>query len=178
MAQSVRSHWSRRDLETLFGLQPRAAQNLMAMLPTVAVGTSLLVEREALRSMLDRVHEAGDVTALLEDLRTNKPAAPTRRLRNLVQRDTTPVSLGALPENLQIERGRLEVRFRTLEELARAMYHVARLLEADADAFAAAYEPLPEGWEERLPDGDVRSLFAELRERESSRAGQVRDTQG
>jgi hypothetical protein len=55
VANSVRSHYDRRDLEHLFELQPRAAQKLLEMLPTVEIGTSRLVDREVLAGFLDRV---------------------------------------------------------------------------------------------------------------------------
>jgi len=47
-----------RDLQRLFELQPRAAQKFIEMLPAVTIGTSRLVEREALASFLERVQEA------------------------------------------------------------------------------------------------------------------------
>ncbi len=46
--ESARSHYDRKDIERLFELQPRAAQQLMAALPSVPVGRARLVEREAL----------------------------------------------------------------------------------------------------------------------------------
>jgi hypothetical protein len=49
---SVRSHYDRNDLERLFEVQPRSAQLLLELLPTVRLGRSLLVEREALASSL------------------------------------------------------------------------------------------------------------------------------
>ena len=136
------------------------------MLPTVTVGTSRLVERGALLSVLEEVHAAEDVTAFLEELRSRKTAGGRRKLRTLVQQDVAPVSLAALPDALRLSRGRLEVRFGTLEELARTMYYVARLLEADSDGFAAAYEPHRPSLNGNSSDADVRVLFAELREME------------
>lgn len=53
-ANSVRSHYDRRNLEQLFELQPSAAQKLLELLPVVPVGTSHLVEREVLAGFLDR----------------------------------------------------------------------------------------------------------------------------
>jgi hypothetical protein len=52
VSNSVRSHYDRHELETLFQLQPRAAQKLIEMLPSVKVGTSRLVEREVLVNFL------------------------------------------------------------------------------------------------------------------------------
>lgn len=166
MTNSVRSHYGRSDLETLFDLQPRAVQNLLAMLPTITVGTSRLIEREALLSVLEEVHHAKDVIAFLESLRTRKTTVSRRKLRTLVQRDTAPVSLDALPEGLRLQRGRLEVRFKTVEELARTMYHLARMLETDSDGFAITYEPVRPGRDGGSSDYDVQTLFTELADME------------
>jgi hypothetical protein len=64
VAQSIRSHYDRHDLEALFELQPRSAQKLLEMLPTVQVGNSHLVDREVLANFLDRVRDADDVAGL------------------------------------------------------------------------------------------------------------------
>ncbi len=69
VANSVRSHYGRHDLEALFELQPRAAQQLLGLLPTVQVGTSRLVEAEALRGFLDRIQTAPDVGQEIEAVR-------------------------------------------------------------------------------------------------------------
>jgi hypothetical protein len=60
VANSVRSHYDRRDLEALFELQPRGTQKLLEMLPTVQIGNSRLVDRKVLAGFLDRVREAED----------------------------------------------------------------------------------------------------------------------
>ena len=166
MNQSVRSHYGRRDLETLFDLQPRAVQNLLAMLPTVTVGTSRLVERDMLLSILGEIHQAEDVIGYLDALRTRKPAGIQRKLRTLVQRDSAPASLDALPEGLQLRRGQLQLQFQTIEELTRMMYHIARMLETDSDGFAAAFEPLSTPADGGTSDHDVQALFTELAELE------------
>jgi hypothetical protein len=72
----------------------------------------------------------------------------------------------SLPESIGLARGRLEVSFRSVEQLAEAMYVVARVLEAEGDAFAAAYEPETEP--KPLDSGDVRELFDELEAMEAS----------
>jgi hypothetical protein len=165
----VRSHYGRRDLEQLFELQPRAAQKLIEMLPTVRIGTSLLVEREALAGFLDRVREADDVGTLFEQVRAEKTAVSRKKVRALVPRDTEPATLTSLPESIALSRGRLEVSFATVEQLAEAMFALARVLVAEVDAFAQAYEP------ERPPElpedaGEMDALFAELEAMEKERA--------
>ncbi len=161
VANSVRSHYDRRDLEKLFELQPRAAQKLLELLPTMPVGTSHLVEREALAGFLDGVREAEDTSKFIEQVRQEKAAPSRRSLRTLVRRDTEPVSLGSLPESIGLSQGRLEVSFRTVEQLAEAMYAIARLLEDEGEAFAEAFEPEPPP---SVPeDADqVQAMFAEL----------------
>jgi hypothetical protein len=129
VANSVRSHYDRRDLEALFELQPRAAQKLLEMLPTVRVGTSHRVEREALGSFLERVQESEDTTKLFAQVRGEKAEISRRKVRSLVRRDVEPVGLTSLPDSISLSRGRLEVRFRTVEELAQAMYTLARSRE-------------------------------------------------
>lgn len=166
---SVRSHYDRRDLQRLFELQPRAAGKLLELLPTVPIGTSRLVEREALAGFLDRVQEAEDTSSLIEQVRQEKAAPYRRSLRTLVRRDAEPVSLGSLPESIGLSRGRLEVSFRTVEQLAEAMYAIARLLEDEGDAFAQAFDPqLPPPDPEDA--GDVKAMFAELEQMETEHA--------
>jgi hypothetical protein len=169
VANSVRSHYGRRDLEHLFELQPRAAQKLFEMLPTVKIGTSLLVEREALSIFLDRVREAEDVAALFDQVRAEKAGVSRRKVRALVPRDTEPATLSSLPESIALSRGRLEVSFATMEQLAEAMFALARVLETDVDAFAQAYEPEmpPAAPEDAI---EIDALFAELDALEKERA--------
>lgn len=167
MENSVRSHYGRRDLELLFELQPRAAGKLLETLPTVAVGTSRLIERETLAGFLERVQEAEDVSAVLEQVRVEKDVASRKRLRSLIQQDHEPVSPTSLPQSLTLTRGRLEVNFRSLEELAEAMYFLARAMDGDLDAFAEQYEPLPER-DEALEEDGVEGLFRELQRHEAN----------
>ena len=166
VANSVRSHYGRRDLEKLFELQPRAAQKLIEILPAVKIGTSLLVEREALGIFLDRVREAEDVAALFDHVRAEKAGASKKKVRSLVPRDTEPATLSSLPELIALSRGRLEISFSTVEELAEGMFALARLLQTDMDAFAQAFEPeMPL----EVPEDAVvlDTLFAELEEMEA-----------
>ena len=161
VANSVRSHYARQALELLFELQPRAAQKLLGMLPTVQVGTSRLVEREALHAFLDRVHQAEDTSSVIQAAREEKQEVSRRKLRSLVQYDHTPVTFASLPSNLTLERGRMEVRFQTVEELAEAMYFLARVLEGEGEEFAQEFEP--ERPERLAPDADTVWLSEQLR---------------
>jgi len=138
------------------------------MLPSVRVGTSRLIEREALVSFLDRVQDADDTPRLFEDMRAEKTAASRRKIRSLVRRDLEPVSLTSLPDSIQLSRGHLAIAFTTVEQLAENLLLVARILESEGDEFAAAYELSPEP--ERDPAAaEVKQMFTELAERDSKR---------
>ena len=132
------------------------------MLPTVAVGTSRLVEREELASFLDRVHKAENTMVFFKELRHKKAVISRRKIRTLVRGDHKPATLTSLPESIGLSRGRLEVSFRSVEQLAEAMYILACILETEGDEFARAYEPyVPEP--EPQDAEDIRTLFDELK---------------
>jgi hypothetical protein len=110
------------------------------MLPTVEIGTSRLVDRGVLGSFLDRVRDADDTGKLFEEIRAEKAAVSRRKPRSLVRRDLDPIGIGSLPDSIAISRGHLEVNFSTVEELAEAMYALARVLEAEGEEFARSFE--------------------------------------
>ena len=141
VSESVRSHYASGDLERLFQIQPRSAQMILGLFPTVRVGKSLLVEREALAGFLARLTEAEDPYAELAAIRARgKPQAVKRKLRDLVPRDID-AGVTELPPNVVLEPGSLTVRFATVEELATSLWRLAALLQEDLDGFAARYEP-------------------------------------
>ena len=168
VAHSVRSHYDRGDLEKLFKLQPRAAGKLLEMLPTVQVGISQLVDREVLAGFLDRVRDSDDTAKLFEEVRAEKTQVSRRMPRSLVRRDVNPIDLASLPESVGLSRGRLEVSFRSVEELAESLLLLARILETDGDRFVQKYEP-----EATKPNpehaGEMQELFADLERIEAGR---------
>jgi hypothetical protein len=159
VANSVRSHFGRREFEQIFELQPRAAQKLVEMLPTVKIGTSLLVEREALVVFLDRVREADNVAKLFDQVRVEKAGFSRMKERALVPRNTMSATLSSLPESIALSPGRLEIRFTTVEHLAEAMFALSKVLESEA--FTQAYEPeTPQEFSEYR--AEVDALLAEI----------------
>lgn len=94
---SVRSNYDRRDLEALFELQPRAAQKLLEMLPSVPIGTSRLVDRQVLSGFLARIGEIDDATMLFEAIRQEKPAPARRKIRAFVRHDAETATLPSYP---------------------------------------------------------------------------------
>lgn len=167
VANSVRSHYGRREIERLFELQPRAAQKLIEMLPSTEIGTSRLIDREVLSGFLDRVRDTDDTSTLFQELKQKKAAVSRRKPRSLVRRDSAWAGVSSLPDSLRLKRGRLEVDFRTVEELAEAMYSLARILQDDSEAFADAFEPAPELVAAAEEPDECQVMFAELEELEA-----------
>ena len=142
VGDSVRSHYSREDLERLFEVQPRSAQMLMGLMPTVRIGQNLLVERTALSSFLGRLSASEDPASEFVSIRAKgKPLVVRRKLRELVQKDMD-AELTATPANVALAPGSLQIRFESLEELAAAMCWLASVLDEDLDGFAERYEPV------------------------------------
>ncbi|CAN5450143.1 hypothetical protein BH10ACI4_BH10ACI4_37410 [soil metagenome] len=140
VADSVRSHYERKEIEALFQVQPRAAQLLLEMLPTTAIGRSRLVERQVLADFLDRIHKADDPSAELDLIRAQGAEVSRKKLRTLVRRDVEPLPLDSLPANIQFIPGQMVVSFRTIEDLAQTMYSLARAIETDGNELARRYE--------------------------------------
>jgi hypothetical protein len=140
VASSVRSHYERKEIEALFQVQPRAAQLLLEMLPTTAIGRSRLVERQRLADFLDRIHRAENPAAELDLIRAQGGEVSRKKLRTLVRRDDEPMRVDSLPANIEFIPGQMIVSFRTIEDLAQTMYSLARAIETDGDELARRYE--------------------------------------
>ena len=147
--ESARSHYDRKELQRLFELQPRAAQQLMAALPNVPVGRARLVEREALSDFLRRLNDSENPGKTFARMRAEGGKVLRRKLRGFSLQDY-PASVDAPPVMMSIERGELRVKFQTLEELAEAMLYLATVFTHDLEGFARLYEPHPELTEEDL----------------------------
>jgi hypothetical protein len=133
---SVRSHYERKDLEPIFHLQHRAAHQLIQLLPCTKIGRSLIIERQALINFLDKIHEAEDPASVLQSFRDAKEAPKRRTLRNLVQKDNSPVALETLPTSIVLSPGEPTIRFVKMEDLATSLLALAQVLYSE-DGFAA-----------------------------------------
>lgn len=170
VANSVRSHYERKDIERLFELQPRASQKLLALLPTEPVGKAHLVEREALAHFLDQVHEAGDTIALFARLRRENAPTTRRKLRALVRRDAEPSTLDSLPPNVALTPGDLHIAFQSLQDLAEALGSVARLLEGDLDELGRRIEVVSEPAEPNPAVDELAALYNGLEQLQARRS--------
>jgi hypothetical protein len=143
------------------------------MLPTTAIGRSRLVERQALADFLDRIHEADDATAELEAVRAQGGAVSRRKVRTLVRRDVEPLQVDSLPGNIEFMPGQMIVSFRTIEDLAQAMYSLARAIETDGDELAKRYE-VHEVADDGSPNrSEFEAMMQELSILEANRSSSV-----
>ena len=159
---SIRSHYERKEIEALFQVQPRAAQLLLEMLPTTAIGRSRLVGRQVLADFLDRIHKADDPAKELDLIRAQGAEVSRKKLRTLVRRDVEPLRLDSLPANIEFIPGQMIVSFRTIEDLAQAMYSLARAIDTDGDELARRYE-VHEVVDDRSPNlSECETMLQEL----------------
>ena len=140
VGESSRSHYDRKELQRLFELQPRAAQQLMAALPNISIGRARLVEREALLAFLRALNDAENPAETFAAMRAEGGKPVRRTLREFSLQDY-PASAESPPRMVTIERGELRVKFQTLEELAEAMLYLATVFTHDLEGFATLYEP-------------------------------------
>lgn len=113
------------------------------------MGQSLLVAKEDLSELLERVHGAPNPAAHLAALKERSPGKSRKKLRVLVRKDQAVATLDSLPDNLRLERGRFSVSFQTSEELAAALYWVGQILEQELDEFERRYQKIHE------PNGSI-----------------------
>jgi len=71
-----------------------------------------------------------------------------------------------------LTRGRLEISFATVEQLAEAMFALAKVLDTDVDAFAQAYEP-EKPLEVSEYAAEVEALLAEIEEMKKEHAART-----
>ena len=140
VAASARSHYDRRDLEQLFSIQPRSAQNLMSALPTVSVGRANLVERDALLEFLSKLQKADDPGEFYARLRATKIKSAKRTLKKLVLEDVSS-DIDSLPSSIALSVREVRVQFNTIEELVEALMRLAIVLDKQLDEFVARYQP-------------------------------------
>lgn len=170
VAGSVRSHYTRAEIEQLFQIQKRSATGLIALLPTVPIGTGplapKLVAREELSKFLDRIAAADDVPAEMDKIVAEKAKPVRKKLRYLMRRDLEALTVGALPSSIEMSPGRMVVSFENEHQLAESLFTLARVLTDDLEQFAQQWRPRKITAEPDAEAQDVQQLFSELEELE------------
>ena len=96
-------------------------------------------------------------------------ASSRKKLRTLVRRDVEPLQFDSLPANIEFIPGQMIVSFRTIEDLAQAMYSLARAIETDGDELARRYE-VQEVTDDGSPKrSEFEAMLQELSDLEATR---------
>lgn len=131
----------RESLQSLLGIGPRRAQQLMQPLASRVIGRNLLVERERLREFLTAV-AAGEPAAI--DLR--RRARLARHLDQCARTPRLPVEAPtaiihqefvSLPPGIELSPGRIAVHFSTSREVMEKLLALAFAIGNDLDGFEA-----------------------------------------
>jgi hypothetical protein len=171
VAESVRSHYERRDIERLFRVRPRSAQQLMKAISVAAkVGRSGLVERQAIENYLAQVAESDDPEKLIQSHRRTVPTIPRKRLHHFIQHDEISATLDTLPPNVKLDPGLLQITFTNIAELAQGLYRLAQAMDADVEDFRKRFGPAQPVIDEDPVEAEIRAAFAELEELERKKA--------
>lgn len=174
---SVRSHYTRRDLELLFELQPSAAGKLMGLFPRAPVGSNHLVTREDLAKFLDEANEADDVEAFCRSLRQDRQPTSRRKLRTLRRSEFDVPTVASLPRSITLGKGSMTISFVTLDQLLESLGAVALCLQQGGDTaleelskICEPDRPTDEALQAELADGqfidnEIQRLIARMRTR-------------
>jgi len=132
----------------------------MASLPTVPIGRARLVERETLSKFLQQLQQADDPAQAFAEIREGKGSIVRRKLRTLVLQEVE-TDIETLPASIQLSPGELHVTFKTVDQLAEALMHLAVVLDKQLDEFVTRYEPPSEPSPEELAELEAERADAE-----------------
>ena len=131
----------RASLERLLRVSPRQALRILHRLSPHRAGKSLLIARTDLIAKLESLARGAPVQA--ERRRLSRVTAELEALRRhgVARRLTLPVANAAgwehLPEGIALAPGRLEIEFRSGDELLGKLLELARAVAADPEQFRA-----------------------------------------
>lgn len=161
VSNSLRSHYTRRDLELLFEVSQSSAVRLLKMIATESVGGLHLVGRESLSTFLESVSGTEDVAKLCAKTRAKRRKLTRIQGRYLCLRDEPEVAVASLPESIVLERGRLDIHFDTIEELVGQLIILGHAMKDDPLGFVQACES-PRQEELSAEARDARYIQAEI----------------
>jgi len=148
--RSIESPWlDRRAIEKLFAVKPRRAQQIMQRLATVEqIGKNSVVSRVDLIVGLEAVAR-GEVLAewrkarrrAADEITIAQAEAAAREIPIAIKPDRLKRRLAHLPPTILLTPGRLEIRFRDINDLWSQLAELAGAAAADRQAFQYAAAP-------------------------------------
>ena len=124
------------------------------------IGRARLVERETLSNFLQQLQQADDPAQVFADIREGKGKTVRRKLRTLVLQDVD-TGMDTLPGSIHLSTGELHVTFKTVDQLAEALMHLAVVLDKQLDEFITRYEPPSEPSREEEAEREAERADAE-----------------
>jgi hypothetical protein len=155
--------YGRSDIERLFDVSRVSAQSLMKAIGEVQpVGSAHFIERTSLLAFLDAMINAPSVDeAFRQRVFDAAPAPSTAPLRITLPSELRSINFNALPQNIRVSCGRLEITSDTAVGLLESLAILAQVLQNDLQTLQLIFEPPPTP--PRVEDAEFRALFRNLR---------------
>jgi hypothetical protein len=136
----------RAAIELLFQIRPRQATRILHRMGATLHGGALLIDRETLIHRLQAIEQ--DANLVFEQGRRKRfeeqieeARRQMRSRRIIISTEAAPANLEiqTLPEDIHLEPGRLEVRFRTPTELLQKLLLLAQTISEDWISFESGF---------------------------------------
>jgi hypothetical protein len=137
----------RATVEGLFGVRRREAIRLLHRFGGFQAGKTFLISRDELLRQLDNLEATDDFRAeskrrrrLADDLATMREDVTARRVPIAASHQTTSGSIKQLGPNVRLKPDRLEIEFKSPEELLTRLFELARTIASDFEGFTKLLE--------------------------------------
>ena len=158
IARSKLAYYQREDIEDLFQVKRVTAGKLMRATGAIQnLGRAYAVSRHDLIDLVERFINTDDVNRVLNNLLDKAPEPPdSKPIKIEIPEQCKYIRLNALPNNIVIEAGKLEIKGDGLT-IIQSLGLLARALETECDLFIEACNQTPE------TDKKVSKLLGDLR---------------
>jgi len=137
----------RATVEGLFSVRRREAIRLLHRFGGFQAGKTFLISRDDLLRQLENLEATDDFRAeskrrrrLADDLASIRQDVTARRVPIAANYQTRSASIKQLGPNVRFSPGRLEVEFRSPEELLTRLFELARTIASDFEGFTKLLE--------------------------------------
>jgi hypothetical protein len=133
----------RAAIETLFGVKRRRAIQLLAQFGGYQAGKTFLVNRDSLLQQLEKIRdgdrfqrESSRRERVAGSIATLRKHAAASRVQIPVEQKAHQAVLETLPAGIHLKHNRLEVDFKSAEDLLAKLFHLAQAVSNDWDRFS------------------------------------------
>lgn len=128
-------------IEDLFSVSPRQAVRILQKMGAENVGGAKVIDRDRLVERLGQLQQDKNVvfeSIRRENLHRRLEAARSEARSRKIEVPPIPMVSLELPDDIQLEPGKLEVRFSSSVELLQNLTLLTQAISSDWDIFAAA----------------------------------------